>query len=124
MDDLKNFQEVFNFIEERGSELVEFNSFLDTKNYGDYYSGGIFEVLDDKVGFECSHYQYHETAFKYFTYNQLLDEEYYTDLKNKVTEKKNAELAEKQEQIRVEAEVTKQKELELYKQLKEKYENQ
>lgn len=121
LENVRIFQDMFNFIENRGSELVEMHSYLDHKTFGDYYCARIAELNDVNVGFECEHSRYNETGFKYFTYEQLLNNEYYKELQSRVETKKQAEILAEQKKIEEEKEMAKQKEIEMFNHLKEKY---
>lgn len=121
LENVRIFQDMFNFIENRGSELVEMHSYLDPKTFGDYYCARIAELNDVNVGFECEHSRYNETGFKYFTYEQLLNNEYYKELQSRVKTKKQAEILAEKKKIEEEKKIARQKEIEMFNHLKEKY---
>lgn len=124
IDDIKLFQKVFEHVSGRGDELIKLNSFLNPQTFGDYYSNGIYEVLEDQVGFDCEHNHYYDKRIVYLTFEQLLSNEYYEQLKIDTSLKEANDKREKEQKLIEEAQEKEKAERELYESLKVKFEGQ
>ncbi|AZV43610.1 hypothetical protein BAOM_3001 [Peribacillus asahii] len=96
VEDLKTLNRIFNIIEDRGYELIRLNSELSPEEYGhNLYSHGIHEVLENQIGFYCED-KWDEIHYKYFSFEQFLNDEYFEKLKKQVDEKQKKEQIEKE----------------------------